>query len=306
MTRNESLFIIPVALLVAGSRPAGFAWGHSLPALTIAIWLLPAQALHLGVVGRGYDADTRGSGLGLAFASHNLASLGHYLTHEPVMMVLVLLAAFTAYRRAALPLIAWAVAGLVPWLFYFAGSLDYPGGERFVLSWLSPCTILAAAGVIRLDAYCARWRPAGLRMVVGSAYVVACLAWLTIYVRRADAGVAIPRREIAALRLALRNVPQDGVVAAAYPFVILAEHRSAIPLADADSPRRICALVRRRTEKVFLWIGPAVRPAARLRRDRSVDDLTNRCDVVPADAGDGTAGGGRLYEVRDCTDCLGT
>jgi len=40
--------------------------------------------------------------------------------------------------------VAWVVAAMAPATFYFAGSLAYPGGERFVLAWAAPCALLAA------------------------------------------------------------------------------------------------------------------------------------------------------------------
>ncbi|MGB8293995.1 MAG: hypothetical protein WCG85_01065 [Polyangia bacterium] len=297
MTRNEFLVLLPAVLWIAARTPEGFKVGH-LPAIgAIAAWLLPVQALHLGIVARGYDHGAEGAGFSLSHMSRNLGSLGAYLSQEPVLLLLVLLAVPALRKRSAAPLVAWVVAAMAPATFYFAGSLAYPGGERFVLAWAAPCALLAAITVVSVERRWLRWSAGALRVSIGATYVVGCAMWLPAYSHSADEGVQVPRREIAALRRVLKHVPPGAVVASAFPFVILAERQSAESLTDSDAARRLCALSRRHALGVYLWLGPTAGPDARLALTLIENGSIDSCSAELVDV-EGTSADERLYRVR--------
>lgn len=297
MTRNELLLLLPVVLWIAAKTPEGFKVGH-LPAIgATTAWLLPVQALNLGIVARGYDHGAVGAGMSLSHLGRNFGSLGGYLSQEPVLLLLVLLAALAFRKQFAAPLVAWFVAGMAPATFYFAGSLAYPGGERFVLAWAAPSALLAA---ITVESIVRRWswRFSGvLRVSIGAVYVVGCAIWLAAYTNSADEGVQIPRHEIRALRYALKHVPDGAVVASAFPFVILAERQSAESLTDSDAARRLCTLSRWNASGVYLWLGPTAGPDARSALTLIEDGSIDHCGVELVDVYD-TSTDARLYRVR--------
>jgi hypothetical protein len=301
MTRNEFLLVLPVIFWIAARTPEGFTV-KQLPAIgaTLAC-LLPVQSLHIGMAARGYDPGAEGTGMSLSYMSRNLGSLGAYLSQEPVLLLLVLLAALGLRRQGAAPLVSWIVAAMAPATFYVAGSLAYPGGERFVLAWTAPCALLAASTVASIVASVERrWPqtlPGVLRVPIGAAYVAGSVLWLPARTHVTDESIQIPRHEVTALRGVLKHVPPDAVVASSFPFVILAEGRSAESLTDLDAPRRLCTLSRRHLPGVYVWLGPTAAQQARLTLTLLGNGSFAPCGVDLVDV-EGTSAETRLYRLR--------
>jgi hypothetical protein len=298
MTRNEFLLLFPVVLWTAATTQVGIKLRQLWILVTMMACFLPVQALHLGIVARGYDRGAEGAGMSLAYVWRNLSSFGDYLSYEPFLLLLVLFAIPSCRKRTSAPLVAWGMVVIVPTVFYYAGSLSFPGGERFVLAWAGPCALLAATTVVNIHKRWFGWLTRSLRLSITAAFITVCFLWIPIYTQSADQASRVPRSEVAMLRGVLKQVPHGAIVASFFPFVILAEGYAAESLTDSHSVQRLCELSRKHLAGVYLWLGPTAGPEAHTALGYLKSGSMDRCRVEKADIVD-TGNSARLYRIRN-------
>jgi len=263
--RNESLMLVAVCLMVIFARDGSQGLGAARwPAAVAAIILLP-QAMHLGVLTHGYDPDLPGEvGFGLTHLTTNLGALARYLAGEPVTTAALGLAFYglviATPRRVALPLVAWLALGMGPALFYFAGRVTLPGGERMLLAWLAPLSLGAAAGLVDLGRRVPALHPFVFGTLSATLFGIV-LVWGAQHTASQDLETAIPRADTAFLREALADLPPDALVITAVPALVLAEGRSAAftPWAGC-APDALEGLAADAGGGLFYFIAPSVSP----------------------------------------------
>jgi hypothetical protein len=234
-TRNEMLWIGPIAVAFFVARGGRNALHRLLVPATLAALLLLPFALHLGAVARCYEPHIgQGAGFAWRYASRNLLAAWDYVAASPETAVGLALAlgGLTArsLRRFVLPLSLWAgVAFLLP-MFHFGGSYQFPGGERFTLAWLAPVAVLAAAGLRAVPRALMRPIPAAVWLALGGV-LLAVVCWrVGDYAVHRDVETADVRGDCTFLRGALAHVPADAVVVTFDPPCVLTEGRSAVYL----------------------------------------------------------------------------
>jgi hypothetical protein len=243
-TRNEMILLLPVCalfVLALGGRKrlAAAVWPG-----VIAIGLLWPQAAHLGYISRSYDASlVAGSGFSIGYVPRNAASVVQYLRGEPLVLAAIVLAAIGTSRArmggSAWPLWTWLVCALLAPMAHFGGSYAFPGGERFTLAWLPPLSLAAACGLYAFHHSIGPRLPRRLPAAGWSLLYVAVLWTAGAHAAREDVKMAVPRRDLAFLREALRSIPRDAVVVSSDPPAVIAEGHSAafLPWAGAEAGR---------------------------------------------------------------------
>jgi hypothetical protein len=239
-SRNEALPLLGVAiiaLVLFGQKQwptSAFAIGSAVIVATI------PMALHLGMQGQGYDPLAAGQvGLGLEYLPGNLVALWYYLGSEPVALGALGLAAFAVAvalpRRAAILLVSWLLIGLLPALLYVAGSTALPGGDRFIVAWVAPVAIAAAAALVSLND---RAPPPLRHGLIGAGIVLfaGALVWSTFHTADRDLRLQSPRGDVAFVHKAVAHLPEHSFVLTMIPSVVLNAGRSAayLPSVDCD------------------------------------------------------------------------
>ncbi len=263
-TRNESVVLIGVCAVVAAweKRESLFRF---VPAATAVLLLLVPQALHLGIVSRGYDPSIQGAGFAAAHVAGNTVSLIQYAAHEPVVLTCLFLALLgfstAALRRSAFPIAVWAAAGVLIPLGHFGGSYAYPGGERFALAWTPALALLAGGGVNAI--YRSLRGKIGLIWLSAGAVcgLLASTIWLGQHVAARDRTTLVPMEDCVFLRAALADTAENCLVVTADPPVAIVEGRSAVSAAWAADN---LALLKRSAAEfpggVFLFVSPSSSP----------------------------------------------
>ncbi len=264
--RNESVLLLPVCAVLAGSlggrralREAGW------PAAITVVLLLP-QGLHLAHVSRAYDPNlAEGTGFGVRFVASNLDSLLQYLRSEWIVLGFLVVALFGAsgarLGKAALGVWAWAACAWLAPLAHFGGSYTFPGGERFALAWLPAISLGAGCGLYLAHRAMTTWVPPRLLMAAWTAVFLAALMRAGPHAAVEDAKTGVPRRDCAFLRTALASLPQDAMIVSSDPPVVLAEGRSAVFLPWAGSDQaRIEDVARRYQGRLYYFVSPSSSP----------------------------------------------
>jgi hypothetical protein len=259
--RNEGILLVPVCAVFLGYTGGWRALRASLWPFALTVVLLLPEAAQIWALSRAYDPNlTEGSGFGLRYFPANVTSLAEYLRAD-WMVLLCLVLAFVGASRVRVVWF-WTACGVLPALFYFAGSYSFPGGERFALGWLPPLALAAGAGLCAVhgslsDFVGRRWLSVGWVVVF-----LGALLWTGPRVAAEDRQTEIPWADCTFLRAALRLVPEGGMVISADPPVVIAEGRSAafLPWVGRD-PGRLEGLAARYPDTLYYLTAPSSSPS---------------------------------------------
>lgn len=264
-TRNEMIIMVPVTVMIMVARGGRQALERAWWPLAGACLLLLPQALHLGVVSRHYDPVAAGSGFALKYFFRNLSSFGGYLRHEPVTLVLLLLALWGVMarrqERSVRALGGWVLAAFGLPLFYFGGSFRFHGGERFILAWAPALSLCAGLGIYDLGCRVLKKPPSRIVSVLGLGVFLLVMWWSGIHTAREDRATFDLRSDCSYLRAILPTLPMEAMVVTTNVPAVVTEGRSAVFIDWlTQDPKRLAEWAVARTGTLFYIVTPHMSP----------------------------------------------